>query len=237
MAAIPRQALLQALSSRIADLELGRPVRLGIDGVDASGKTMLADELVAPLQALGRPVVRASIDGFHRPRSERYQLGRESPEGYYRDSFNLETLIAGLLAPLGPGGSRRIVRAVFDYRLDAAVDLPEESVERNSILVFDGVFLHRPELIQYWDATIYLDVPFDISVLRAAHRDGWPPEVDAVENRRYVEGQRVYLRECNPRALASIVIDNANLDAPVMTSVRAPFLYRRTALLEIPNPD
>jgi len=237
MTAIPRQALLQELSSWIADLEIGRPIRFGIDGVDASGKTTLADELVPSLQSLGRPAVRASIDGFHRPRSERYQLGRQSPEGYYRDSFNLEMLIGRLLAPLGPGGSRRIVRAVFDYRLDAAVDLLEESVERNAILVFDGVFLHRPELIRYWDATIYLDVPFDISVLRSTHRDGWPPEVDAVENRRYVEGQRIYLRECNPRALASVVIDNADLDAPVMTGVRAPFLHRRITPLEFPDPD
>jgi hypothetical protein len=28
------------------------------------GKTTLADELVAPLQALGRTVIRASVDGF-----------------------------------------------------------------------------------------------------------------------------------------------------------------------------
>jgi len=221
-----RQALLQELSSWIAELEIERPVRLGIDGVDASGKTTLANELVAPLQSLGRPVVRASIDGYHRPRSERYRLGRQSPEGYFRDSFNLEILISRLLGPLGPGGSRQIVRAVFDYRVDAPVDSIAESVAPNSILVFDGVFLHRPELIGYWDATIYLDVPFDISVLRAAQRDGWPPEVGAVENRRYVDGQRIYLRECNPRALASVVVDNADLDSPVITGVRAPFLHR-----------
>jgi hypothetical protein len=40
-------------------------VRVAIDGVDGVGKTTLADELVAPLQLLGRDVIRASIDGFH----------------------------------------------------------------------------------------------------------------------------------------------------------------------------
>ena len=218
----PRQRFLQNLSHAIAGIHCAHPVRVGIDGVDASGKTTLADELVAPLTALGRTVVSASIDGFHRPRSERYKLGRQSPEGYFRDSFQLHRVVADLLEPLGPGGSRRIKRAVFDYRADAPVHLPEEEVPPDAILVFDGIFLHRPELISQWDATIYLDVPFDITVRRAAERDGWPPEVEAVENRRYVEGQRLYLRECQPQSVASMVVDNSDLARPVIVTTRAP---------------
>jgi uridine kinase len=47
--------------------------------------------------------------------------------------------------------------------------------------------------------------------------------VEAVENRRYVEGQRLYLRECNPEAIASIVVDNSDLARPVITATRFPF--------------
>ncbi len=219
-----RHGLLWELGSRVATLDVGHPLRLGIDGVDAAGKTMLADELVDPLRASGRPVVRASIDGFHRPRVDRYRLGRESPLGYFQDSFDLEALIDRLLAPLGPGGSRQITRATFDYRRDAPVAMAQETVPADAILIFDGVFLHRPELIPYWDATIYVDVPFEITVQRAARRDGWSPDVEAPANRRYVEGQRIYLRECDPMAAASIVIDNSDLDAPVVTARRAPFV-------------
>lgn len=43
--------------------------RVGIDGVDGAGKTCLADELAGVLQAQGAPVIRASVDGFHRPRA------------------------------------------------------------------------------------------------------------------------------------------------------------------------
>jgi uridine kinase len=46
--------------------------------------------------------------------------------------------------------------------------------------------------------------------------------VEAVENRRYVEGQRLYLRECNPQAIASIVVDNSDLARPVITATRSP---------------
>ena len=47
---------------------------------------MLADELAHRVTALGRPVIRASVDGFHNPRDHRYRRGRDSPEGYFHDS-------------------------------------------------------------------------------------------------------------------------------------------------------
>ena len=53
--------LLQA--KRIASVSLPHPTRVAINGVDAAGKTTLADALVAPLEELGRPVIRASVDG------------------------------------------------------------------------------------------------------------------------------------------------------------------------------
>src|SRR5687768_8892138 len=82
-----RPALLEALADRIAAVVRPHPLRVAIDGVDGVGKTTLANELVDPLRRRGRPVIRASIDGFHNPRSVRYRLGRSSPEGYYKDSF------------------------------------------------------------------------------------------------------------------------------------------------------
>jgi len=219
-----RSRLVQELADRVVALDLGHPIRLAIDGVDAAGKTTLANELVAPLYSRGRFVIRAGIDGFHYPRARRYQRGRTSPEGYFHDSFNLDALIGHLLLPLGPGGTCSIRRAVFDYRIDSPIDVLEEVAPTNAILVFDGVFLQRSELRAHWDATIYVDVPFVISVKRAAQRDGWPPSVDAPENRRYVEGQRIYMRECDPMAIASVVIDNSDLSAPTIRVLRAPLV-------------
>ncbi len=60
-------------------------LRVAVDGRTASGKTTLADELGVAVEAAGRPVVRTSIDGFHRPRAERHARGRYSAEGYYHD--------------------------------------------------------------------------------------------------------------------------------------------------------
>jgi uridine kinase len=175
--------------------------------VDGVGKTTLADELVEPLERRGVPVIRSSIDGFHNPRGVRYRLGRDSPEGYFRDSFNHAALTTVLLDPLGPGGSLRYRRAVFDFKSDSAVETPLETADPRAVLLFDGVFLHRPELLAYWDITFFLDAPFRATIPRAAQRSGGSPDVNAAGNRRYVEGQKLYLRECRPTRTATIVID------------------------------
>jgi hypothetical protein len=111
---VTRARVLDELAASVASISLGRPVRVAIDGRTASGKTTLADELAALLTARGRPVIRTSIDGFHRPKAERYARGRTSPEGYYYDSRDLDAVTRLLLAPLGPGGDRRYRTASFD---------------------------------------------------------------------------------------------------------------------------
>ena len=156
--------LVDYLANRIIQIERPHPIRVAIDGPDAAGKTTLAQQLAGPLQAYGRPVIRASIDGFHNPASIRHSRGGSSPEGYYLDSFNYDALTEYLLAPLGPGGSRLYRLAVFDFKMDSAVratELVAEMAEMNAVLLFDGVFLLRSELMVHWDFTIFVEADFE----------------------------------------------------------------------------
>jgi uridine kinase len=213
-----RSSCIGQLAASVAAARLKHPTRVGIDGVDGVGKTTLADELVQPLARLGREVIRASVDGFHRPRVMRYGRGADSPEGYFLDSFDYTALRSELLDPLGPAGSRRFRRAVFDYRTDRAVDLPHETAQADAILLFDGVFLQRPELADVWDIRVWVEAPFDITVaravVRAAAAGDRAAEIRAAYERRYVPGQLIYMDRCRPRDAADIVIDNANLESP-----------------------
>jgi uridine kinase len=153
-------------------------------------------------------------NGFHRSKADRYRRGRSSPEGYFADSYDYPTLKAVLLDPLSPGGSGLYRAAVFDHVTDTPVAVCEHFAMPGSILLFDGIFLHRPELRGYWDVSIFLDVAFSVSVARCAERDGTLPDPAAADNRRYVEGQKLYLRACNPRDRATLTIDNNDLSAP-----------------------
>lgn len=210
-----RHAVIESLADIIAGVNRPHPVRVAIDGVDGAGKTTLANELLEPLLRRRRAVIRASIDRFHNPRAIRYRLGRNSPEGYFRDSFNYTALTTKLLEPLGPGGSRLYCPAVFDYRTDSEVPASLETAKADAILLFDGVFLLRTELSGYWDLTVFVDAPFKITVARMSQRDGTASaDIDAEENRRYVHGQRLYLQLCDPLRAASVVFNNEDLESP-----------------------
>jgi uridine kinase len=84
------------------------------------------------------------------------------------------------------------------------------------------MFLHRPELREYWDFSIFVDVDFEISIPRGAARGvGYgSPNPDALSNRRYIEGQKLYFMECRPHEYASIVVDNNDLSSPKITRVK-----------------
>jgi uridine kinase len=209
---LTRQDLIAELANRIVSIQLQHPTRVAIDGIDAAGKTTLADGLVAPIQVRGREVVRASIDGFHRPRAERYARGADSPEGYYHDSFDYAALRAALLDPLGPNGTREYRRRVFDYRADAPVHDPTRVATADAILLFDGVFLFRPELNDCWDYRIFVHADFEIALERALVRDeklfGSAENARARYVNRYIPGQRIYLQTIQPQRLVDVVVDN-----------------------------
>jgi uridine kinase len=186
--------------------------------VDGAGKTHFADALAGELNARGAKVIRVSATGFLNPPRTRHRRGRESPEGFYRDSFDYGRMVRMLLDPLSPGGNREYIREVYDMKREREVRRLPELADDDAILVLDGVFVLRDELRRYWDYSVWLEVPFEVSVARVAKRDGGDPDPKSWRNRRYVDGQKLYIAECHPRDRATIVIDNADLTNPVVLS-------------------
>jgi uridine kinase len=213
-----RERCLVILARRVLEIRRPHPVRVAVDGPDAAGKTTLADELAPLLMRSGRPVIRASIDGFHRPRAERLARGPESPVGYFLDSFDYPALTTNLLAPLGPGGNRAYRRRMFDFRRDEAAPADEERTDASAILLFDGIFLLRRELDGRWDFSIFVAVPFAETQRRAAERDvelfGSFEETRHRYEVRYVPGQQLYYSRERPQSKADVVFDNTDPERP-----------------------
>jgi uridine kinase len=213
-----REMVLARLAKIIVSIDHTHPLRVAIDGIDVAGKTTLADELASLVEQQGRPIIRASIDGFHRPRQERYQRGQDSAEGYFEDSFDYKALRDVLLQPIGPHGSRRYQRAVFDFHTDTPLPMRLEEAAPNAILLFDGVFLQRPELYDLWDYRIFARVDFEVALQRAMVRDqvlfGSSEPVKARYLQRYIPGQRLYLQAVHPQERADVVLENNDLMYP-----------------------
>ena len=203
--------MLDLLAERLGDLP--RPALVAVDGVDGAGKTVLADDLAAVLVRRGDRVVRTGIDGFHRPRAQRYARGRTSPEGYFLDSFDLDAFRRCVVEPARSGG--RVRTAAFDHRADAPVQGDRVDVTGAVVLV-DGVFLQRDELRDAWDLVVFLRAGFDATYARMSLRDGSPADPADPANRRYLEGQRLYQGRCRPEERADVVLDVTDVSAPVV---------------------
>jgi len=189
-------------------------VRVAVDGVDGVGKSTFARRLAAELETAGRPVVHVSADAFHHPRAVRHRRGRDSPEGFWLDSYDYPALIANVLVPFGPGGTRRYRTAVHDLETDEVLDLPWRTAPADAVLVVDGLFLHRDELAGFWDFSLFLSAPFEVTVPRMAARDGSHPDPAHPSQARYVQGQRRYFDACQPWTRASVVVDNSDVARP-----------------------
>ena len=214
------QTIIEKLSEIIFSLKKPHPIRVGIDGIDASGKTFLADALAQCIEKQGKPVIRASIDGFHKPRAERYKKGKNSPEGYYADSFDYISIREKLLEPLSDKGGKRYHTEVFDFRTDAPVFSSEQVAPSNAILIFDGVFLLRTEIAHFWDYCIYVDIDFEEGLRRAIKRDlplfGSAEAVEERYMKRYYPGQHLYLEEVNPKKKANVIVENTDFHHPML---------------------
>jgi uridine kinase len=201
----------------------GRGIRVAVDGRDASGKTTLTNHLAKVLSGSGVHLIRSSIDQWHNPEDVRHQKGRLSPVGYYEDSFDVGHLRSELLRPLGPDGNGEYRLSHFDYRRDAHAVDEIRNAAVPFILLFDGVFLLRPELLDQWDLTIYVDVTPSVSLARGVERDSATIGGRAVATDRYqpryLPGQAIYDDSVAPRYLAQIVIDNNDFNLPVITKM------------------
>jgi uridine kinase len=209
-----RHEVIGYVASRIPPPEGDACPRLAVDGPDGSGKTMFADELAAAVRHLGRPVARVSLDDFHNVRAVRYRQGRESPHGFWQDSYNYQRFRSDVLDPFAPGGSLRYRPAAHDLATDAVLDPQPRLAAPGTVLIVDGLFLHRDELDDAWDLSVFLDVPFDVTAKRLASRDGANPDPEHPSMRRYVQAQHIYYAACTPHQRADILIDNQDFDAP-----------------------
>lgn len=213
-----RAQVIATLAERLATITREHPVRVGIDGLSCSGKTTLADELVAPLEARGRPTLRAGVDGFHNPPEVRKRQGDPSPQGYYEDSFDYAAIHSCVLRPLGPGGDRRYRPAQYDFRRGEAVVGAWQQAVPQAILLFEGVFLQRPELAGGFDYVLYVHIGFGEMRRRARERDrkrfGSLAEVERRYRQRYIPGQLRYLQRCAPLTRADLVVINDDVAHP-----------------------
>ncbi|MEH0822747.1 MULTISPECIES: cytidylate kinase family protein [unclassified Micromonospora] len=212
-----RDELLGRLAEAVGSVTVAHPTRVAIDGPPAAGKTTLADELAVVLHTQGHDVIRAAIDDFLFPRAQRYPRGEYSAEGCYFDTHDYGALNRVLLDPLGPGGDRRFQHVVYDHTRDTALSPPATTAPADAVLVFDGVFLMRPELIDRWDLRIFVSTALEKTVDRAVIRErrlSSPADVERRWRERYIPSQQFYFATVCPTDRVDIIVHNDEPQQP-----------------------
>jgi uridine kinase len=212
-----RARLLDRLVEMIDSLGNHR-LRVAIDGLTAAGKTSLGHELARGLSLRGRPVLRASLDDFKRPWSERHLYDRESGEGYYRNAFDREAACRLLLDPSDPTGDGLVALCSIDPITQIDHSAVKSAMPANGVLIVDGVFSYRPEINDYWDLRIWLEIDAELSVGRGIERDremeGSVEAAEALHRDRYLVGELLYIEEVDPRSFVEVIVDNTDFDSP-----------------------
>ncbi|WP_432514373.1 nucleoside/nucleotide kinase family protein [Kineococcus sp. SYSU DK001] len=134
--------------------------------------------------------------GFWRPRSLRYEFGRDDPDAYYDGWFDVPGVYREVLEPLGRASGRWWVPSLYDPGTDRASRAPREPVPDDAVLVFAGSFLLRGDVRWGFDAVAHLTTS-DAAIRR---------RVPAGDGDRVVGGWNRYLDQDDPAAAAAVVL-------------------------------
>jgi uridine kinase len=204
----------------IQAVKADKAVLIAFDGVDTAGKTFMADMVHEAMRKRGLfSPIRVSIDKFHNPRYIRIQRGELSPEGFFYDSFNYKHIRENVIEPVKEEKDT-IIPAAYDYKSETECEETRVTITGDTVILFDGIFMNRDELFEYWDVSIFLEVSFDTVMERAITRDsdyfGSEEIVRERYAKRYIPGEKLYLEKCEPHKRADIVIDNNDYRNPVI---------------------
>jgi putative hydrolase of the HAD superfamily len=193
-----------------------RPTIVFITGRDASGKTHFALGLAAHLAKSGRHVQLVHVDDFHHEKAIRYAGTDTEATKYYYQSFDNQLLVDRVLQPLRAAGELDVWLELIDLHTDQRILRRHLQVARNSIVIVEGVFLFRPELLPFSDVRISLQVPLHVSLARAKARDlpVFGPGIIEKHVRKYLLAQLVYEKQCKPENIADFVVENSDYESP-----------------------
>jgi len=215
-----RKELIKNISEVISEIKLDHPVKVAIDGPGNAGKTTFANELAESIIMLNRKVIRSTIDGFHHPPEFRRRQGQFSPKGYLEDSHDYESLKRNLLDPLSHNGNLEYKESTYNFKINQATNANSKKADKDSILIFDGIFLFKNELLHYWDFKIYIEASFENTMRRAIERDsnlfGGEDKVIELYKKRYIPGHEMYLSIYNPIEISDVAINNDDTQNPIV---------------------
>ena len=162
---------------------------VGINGIDCSGKTTFAKSVSKYFTQHKIENDRLDIDNFNNP-----SIVSETYKAFVSGSWDEEDL-------------NKYYELIINY--SDAIRAVSESKKKYSLVILEGIFIYKPQLVDLFDFKIYLDI--DISLGRKRFAKRWSLKQDKRPFEIYDEIWMLshirYESEVHPRRISDLVID------------------------------
>jgi uridine kinase len=168
---------------------------VGINGIDCSGKTTFAKSVSKYFTHHKIENDHLDIDNFNNSAIE-----SETYKAFVSDSWDEENL-------------NKYYELIINY--SDAIRAVSESKKKYSLVILEGIFIYKPQLVDLFDLKIYLDIDISLGRKRFAERrslkqDKRPFEIyDEIWMLSHIR----YESEVHPKRISDLVIDyNDNIE-------------------------
>jgi len=172
---------------------------VGITGINASGKTTFSQKIKADLEKLGKNVFILSFDDYKAPSRNIEHLGEDMAFHYYHHWFDYNMIKKGFFERI-----KNEKVKIRSHNWEKEIDFSTVDV-----IILEGVFVFHPELIDYMDFKIFLDVNEETARSRILERDITFETKDIIRHKwefRNIPAFGIYIKETNPIGSADIVL-------------------------------
>jgi len=201
--------VVEIISSRRQELSQRVSLLVAISGIDGSGKSTIAQQVVGKLKSRGLDAALIGLDAWHHPPEKRFN--KDAPaQHFYHHAFRFNELFNILINPLRHTRSAHIT--VELTRLpENDLYLHSYDLDEVDVIVLEGIFLFKKELRKNYDLAFWVECSFETALQRALLRNQEglsKEEIIRDYHTIYFPAQRIHLTRDDPKSNVDGIVEN-----------------------------
>lgn len=186
-----------------------RCILVALSGIDASGKTSLANRIHQELREDGIRSIIVGLDDWHNLAEIRFSALKPA-ENYYKNAYRFNDLFNKFILPLKRDGNLSISVDLVEPKTNSC---QTQAFHLNDIqiILLEGIFLLRSEFMEYYDLSFWIECSVELATKRAITRNQEnlaEREILLLYQSIFFPAQKIHLLKDKPLKLADGIILN-----------------------------
>lgn len=160
--------LLSHILAKRNEVPIEQSLLVGISGVDASGKGFVTVKLAKEIEETGFKVASINADGWLNLPHIRFNQTNPA-ENFYEKAIRFDEMFEKLILPLKETCS---INLTADFVEETSSEFCQHKYfyENIDIILLEGIFLFKPDFLEFFDLKIWIDCSFKTALKRAILR-------------------------------------------------------------------